>query len=133
MKATTNTLKMTTKLLLAAAMVLAPQLASAQQTVQVGVFLPQANFADNSARGVYADAVAGAMTKASGGAITFRGTAFAKLSDLGAFLKANKIDILLADGVWLASRGGKIIAHAVDGSGKASRPAALYGSLLRIR
>ncbi len=104
----------------------------------IGVYLPQSHHLDNARRRAFADRLAGAFTKAVAGAATFSGKAFARRQDLGSFLKAGKIDLLVADGVYQASSGrGKVLAHALANGGTGGPAATLYApskvSLLNLK
>ncbi len=95
--------------------------------VSVAVFVPQAAFADNTARAAFAKKLAAALTAAGEGRVTFRARAFARRADLSSFLRAGKVDVLIADPVFVADAGrGKVIAHAVGAKGSAGPAAALY-------
>lgn len=95
--------------------------------LSVAVFVPQATFADNAARAAFATKLAAALTAASGGDPTFRARAFARRRDLTTFLRAGKVDLLVADPVFAATQGrGEIFAHAVGAKGALGPAAVLY-------
>ncbi len=95
--------------------------------VSVAIFLPQATFADNASRATYANKLAAALTAAGDGDVTFRARAFARRGDLATFLKAGKVDLLIADPVFVARAGrGHVIAHAVGAKGAVGPAAVLY-------
>lgn len=97
-------------------------------TLVVGVYLPQSQHSNNASRRSYVDGIARAMTAASAGAATFSGKAFARRQDLAGFVKAGKIDLLIADGLFHAATGrGRVLAHAVSKGGAAGPAATLYG------
>jgi|GEM_PF-1379500 len=123
-------MKHTTAILVCSlAFLLVPSQAGAQDTPSytVGVYLPQSHHADNASRRAYVDRIAAAFTKAAAGSAKFSGKAFARREDLGSFLKAAKIDLLVTDGIYQASAGrGKVLAHGLAKGGTGGPPATLY-------
>ncbi|MGM0574482.1 MAG: hypothetical protein ACQEXJ_01940 [Myxococcota bacterium] len=115
---------------ISAALLACPAVAGAAEPreIVVGVFLPHAAFDDNAARSTYAERVARAVAEATGEGWTARGRAFARRTDLVAFLKAGRLDLLVADPLFQHGRPGRVLAHAVDDRGRPGTPDALYAS-----
>ncbi len=97
-------------------------------TLTVGVFLPQATFADNAARSRYAERLAAAVAAEIGPGATVDGRAFGRRADVEAFLKAGKLDILICDGLFAMGRKGRVAAHGVDAKGEIGPAATLFAA-----
>ncbi len=80
------------------------------QTLEIGVFLPQASFATNAERSAWADRFAADLTAKAAGAFTVRAQVFARKEDAQAF--SGRVDLLVTDGLFALERGGEVIAHA---------------------
>ena len=125
-----RTLALTSLLTLAAgagSYVHAQPVPTQEDGLTIGIFLPNAGFSSNAARSAWADRIAAAI-QSKLQTTSVRGRAFAKRSDVSAFLAAGKIDLLIADGLFLLDAGGKMLAHGVDGEGRTGPPLALYAA-----
>jgi hypothetical protein len=104
----------------------APASAQAPRTITVGVFLPNAAFASNTERSVFAERVAAAIGREAGAGYSVVARAFARRADLVKFLKAKKLDLLVADPLFQVGSRGTVLAHAVDDDGQVGPAIALY-------
>ena len=87
----------------------------------LGVFLPEGPFATNAERSAWAQSLADALGRATGGAHTFSPQLFARRADALAFVQARRVDLLVADGLFAADLSLEALAHA-----GAAPAAALY-------
>lgn len=105
-----------------------PALAAAPRTVTVGVFLPNTAFGSNTERSVFAERLAEAIGREAGAEYSVVGRAFARRADLAKFLKAKKLDLLVADPLFQLGGRGNVLAHAVDDNGQVGPAIALYAA-----
>ncbi|MCB9729870.1 MAG: hypothetical protein H6744_15530 [Deltaproteobacteria bacterium] len=110
------------------ALVGGPGLAKGPRVVTVGVFLPNAAFASNSERSLFAERAAAAIGREAGEDFTVVARAFARRSDLVKFLRARKLDLLIADPLFQVGNPGEVLAHAVDANGQIGPAMTLYAS-----
>ncbi|MEZ4265018.1 MAG: hypothetical protein R3F39_01475 [Myxococcota bacterium] len=106
----------------------APASAQSVRTVTVGVFLPNAAFSSNTERSVFAERVAEAIGREAGAEYSVVARAFARRADLVKFLKAKKLDLLVADPLFQVGGRGTVLAHAVDENGQVGPAIALYAA-----
>lgn len=105
-----------------------PALAAGPRTVTVGVFLPNAAFGSNTERSVFAERIAEAIGREAGAGYSVVARAFARRADVVKFLKAHKLDLLVADPLFQRGGRGTILAHAVDDNGQVGPAIALYAA-----
>jgi len=91
--------------------------------LSLGVFLPEASFTTNAERSAWAQRLADTLSAATAGEHTFVPRTFARRADVIGFIRAKRVDVLVTDGLLLASAPADVIAHA------SNTPAAtLYGA-----
>lgn len=93
------------------------------EELSLGVFLPQASFTTNAERSAWAQGLADALGAATGGEHTFVPRTFARRADVVSFMRAKRIDLLVSDGLLIASDPAEVIAHAT-----ATPAVGLYGA-----
>lgn len=86
-----------------------------------GVFVPEAPFATNAERSAWAERFVADIAAHAKGAFTARAQVFARREDAAGF--AGRVDVLIADGNFLADRSLEVLAH-----GSAAATVALYAA-----